>query len=149
MRHEGYRRKGMTIVEILVTLVIIGASFTPIIGMLSMSTHKIYWGGDETHATILASDILEVIRGAPYDAFFWKDEEVGMTLQDIFKKHPIPQTHDLDKYDSRFTIIADVTAAGDLPPSQLKRVKVIVTWKDKKTDKPRSIALVSFYGRPR
>lgn len=140
--------RGLTIVEILVTLVIIGIVFGGIFGAVFMGTKQVYWGGDETLATIYGSDIIEVVRGAPYDAFFWKDEELNMTMADLFNKHPIPQRDDLTKYDSRFTILVDVTAAGDLPPAAMKMVRVRVQWKDKQTEARKEIKLVTFYGPP-
>ncbi|MBI4872573.1 MAG: hypothetical protein HY814_13515 [Candidatus Riflebacteria bacterium] len=144
----GRASAGLTIVEILVTLVIIGLMFGPIFAWIVTSSRAIYWGGDETLATIYASDVIEVIRGAPYDAFFWKDEELNMTLQDIYTKHPIPQRDDLKKYDERFTILADVTVAGDIPPKVMKMVRVRVAWKDKSTQNKRELKLVTFYGPP-
>ncbi|MBI4866150.1 MAG: hypothetical protein HY816_04285 [Candidatus Wallbacteria bacterium] len=148
-RGPGARRWGLTIVEILITLVLIATVFGGVFVLVMHASMRVYRGGDETLATIYASDIIEVVRGSPYEAFFWKEPELGMTLQDVFKKHPIPQRDDLDKYDKRFTILTDVMQAGDVPPAVLKKVRVTVVWKDRTKDTKHEVKLVTFYGPPR
>lgn len=134
----------MTLVEVLVALAVIVTIFTPIFSLLSTSTIRAYRGGDETVATIYANDVLEIIRGAPYDSFLANDQP--MSLQQVLYEHNIPTGYELDKYEDRFTVSAKVSPVEGYPPEFIKQVTVEATWQSRqKKDKTLFVRLVTFY----
>ena len=138
----------MTMVEVLVTMVIIVLLFGPVFGLIQQGHKRTLRGGDQTIAVIYAADVLELIRGGPYDAFY-KDgsqPEQNLDLKTVFSRSAFFKGYDPAKYDARFDIRVDVGAAGDVPASKLKQVTVWVSWIDKLTKRPaRPIKMVTFY----
>ena len=141
-------RQGMSLVEILVALAVVVTIFTPIIAMVSMATIRAYRGGDETVATIYANDVLEIIRGAPYEAFMPNDQ--WMNMQQILYEHNIPTGYELEKYEKRFVVAAKVSEIEGYPPQLMKQVTVEVKYKPRikkrgKEDEEKSVVLTSFF----
>lgn len=129
--------RGMSMVEILVTLAVVTLMFGPIFTMLQSSHLRTVRGGDETIATVYAADVIELVRGGPYEAFF-KDggtPDKDVPLKDVFARSNFFKGYDYEKYDKRFTITVDVGPAGELEPAKMKMVTVKVTWEDKVTKK--------------
>jgi len=140
-------RAGFTIIEILITLVLVTLLFIPIVQLMQLGTKRVYRGGDETLATIYAADIIELIRGGPYEAFYenGQKEEKGLDLKEVFGRSPFFKGYDPSSYIDRFTIAVDVGPAGEIPPKKLKQVRVTVAWKERTTENPKSIKMVTFY----
>ena len=143
------RRRGLSIVEILVTLVVVTLLFGPIFALLQSSHRRTLRGGDETIATIYAADVIELVRGGPYEAFF-KDggnPDKDVPLKEVFARSNFFKGYDYSKYDDRFTITVDVGPAGELEPSKMKQVTVKVTWEDKVTKSltTNPVILATFY----
>jgi hypothetical protein len=139
--------RGLTLVEILVTLVVVTFLFVPIFALIQMGHLGSLRGGDETIATVYAADIIELVRGGPYEAFF-KDgatPDKGLPLKDVFARSNFFKGYDAEKYSERFHVTVDVGPAGDLEPSKMKQVIVYVAWDDKVTKKPKGIKLATFY----
>jgi len=138
----------MSLVEILVALAVVITIFTPIFSLLSMATIKAYRGGDETVATIYANDVLEIIRGAPFDAF--PPDDQWMDRKQILYEHNIPTGYELDKYEDRYNLKAKVSEVPGYPPNYIKMVTVQVVFqsrlKGESADKkPKEVTLVTFY----
>lgn len=136
-------------VEILVTLVVISMLFIPMFAMLQSGSRRTLRGGDASLATVYGCDVIELVRGGPYEAFF-KDgaqEEKDLPLRDVFGRSNFFKGYDSSKYDARFTITVDVGKAGDLDPAKMKQVTVKVNWLDKVTNKPTAapVKLITFY----
>lgn len=136
-------RRGLTMVEILITLVVIVAILGPIFLQMRLGTARVYRGGDETLATMYAAEIIETIRGAPYGVFAPNEQE--MTPEQIFKEHNIPEGTDISKYHERFTIRAKVSPVEGYDPLDMKKIEVTVTWEDRTTKRPKSAVLATFY----
>ena len=119
----------MSLIEILMAIALVIVIFTPIIALMSTATIRAYRGGDETIATIYANDVIEIIRGAPYDSFMPKDN--WMSLQQVLYEHNIPTGYELEKYEDRFTVAAKVSSIEGYPSSLIKQVTVKVSWKPK------------------
>ena len=141
-------RKGMSLVEILVALAVVVTIFTPIIAMVSLATIRAYRGGDETVATIYANDVLEIIRGAPYESFMPND--TWMNMHQILYEHNIPTGYELEKYEKRFIVAAKVSEVEGYPPQLMKQVTVEVKYEPrirqkKKANQERTVVLTSFY----
>lgn len=140
-------RHGLTMVEILVTLVVVTFLFVPIFTLIQFSHLRALRGGEETIATVYAADIIELVRGGPYEAFF-KDggtPDKMLPLNEVFARSNFFKGYDWEKYDKKFHITVDVGAAGDIEPSKMKQVIVHVAWDDKMTKRPLSIKLATFY----
>lgn len=137
------RRKAMSMVEVLITLVMVASAFGASFMALSQGTRQVYRGGDETLATIYASEIIETIRGAPYGLFQANDQP--MNPQQIFNEHNIPEGVDISQYSERFGIEATVSTVEGYSPRKMKQVKVVVSWKDRVTKKPKNAVFVTFY----
>lgn len=142
-------KRGLSIVEVLVTLVVVTLLFGPIFLLLQTSHLRTLRGGDETIATIYATDVIELVRGGPYEAFY-KDgaaAEKDIPLKDVFARSNFFKGYDYSKYDQRFTITVDVGPAGELEPSKMKQVVVRVNWEDKVTKKPAKpgVVMATFY----
>lgn len=140
-------RRGLTMVEILVTLVVVTFLFIPIFSLIQMSHLRSLRGGDETIATVYAADIIELVRGGPYEAFF-KDgatPDKMLPLNEAFARSNFFKGYDAEKYDKRFHITVDVGPAGDIEPSKMKCVVVHVAWDDKLTKDTKAIKLATFY----
>jgi prepilin-type N-terminal cleavage/methylation domain-containing protein len=127
LTQKSREKTGMTLVEVLITLAIVVTIFAPIMSMISLSTLKAYRGGDRTVATIYANDLLEIIRGAPYDAFVANDQ--WMTLKQVLYEHNIPSGYFIDKYDTRFSLRAKVSNVEGYPARKIKWVTVECQWK--------------------
>ncbi len=140
---RGRSRRAMTVIEVMVTLVVVVAVIGQIFVLLRQGFLRVYRGGDETLATVYASEILETIRGAPYAAFAPNGQE--MTPEQIFKEHNIPEGTELENYDPRFVITARVSPIEGYDPRDMKKIEVTVTWDDRSTKKPKSAVLVTFY----
>lgn len=136
-------RRGMSMVEVLITLVLITSVIGAIFMALTQGTRRIYRGGDETQATIYASEIIETIRGAPFGVFQANDQP--MTPAQIFNEHNIPEGVDISSYPRRFRIEATVSAVEPYSPDKLKQVKVVVSWDDRASKLPKSAVFVTFY----
>ena len=143
-------RKGMTLVEILITLAIVVSIFAPIMSMISLGTLKAFRGGDRTIATIYTNDLIEIIRGAPYGAFSANDQ--WMNLQQVLYEHNIPTGYMIEKYDDRFSLRAKVSEVEGYPPGKIKWVTVECQWKKRTKRKDNqgqevvnSITLISAY----
>ena len=137
----------MTMVEILVTLAVVTLMFGPIFALVQQATRRTLRGGDASIATIYAADIIELVRGGPYDAFF-KDgttPDDNIALKDVFARSSFFKGYDPDKYDKRFTIVVDVDKAGELDPAKMKQVTVHVQWVDKVTKATQNVLLCTFY----
>jgi hypothetical protein len=134
-------------VEILVTLAILALMFGPLFALIQLSHKRTLRGGDKTIATVYAADIIELIRGGPYDAFLKEGaaEEKGLDLTTVFQRSNFFKGYDVSKYDSRFDVRVDVGPAGDLPRSHMKQVRVTVNWLDTQTKKVDTLKLVSYY----
>ena len=135
--------------EILVTLVIVTLLFGPIFTLLTESHRRTLRGGDDTIGTIYATDVIELVRGGPFEAFY-KDgatPEKDLPLKEVFARSNFFKGYDATKYDDRFTITVDVGPAGELEPSKMKQVVVHVTWTDKVTKKltTQAVTLATFY----
>lgn len=140
-------RRALTMVEILVTLVVVTLLFGPIFVLIQTSHLRTLRGGDESIATIYAADVIELVRGGPYEAFFKEGgaAEKGVLLKDVFSRSNFFKGYDAEKYDKRFAITVDIGPAGELEPSKMKQVVVHVAWKDKVTKKPIEIKVATFY----
>jgi type II secretory pathway pseudopilin PulG len=136
-------RRAMTMVEVLVTLVVIVSIIGPIFAALHQATRRVYRGGDETLATIYGREVLETIRGAPYTAFSPNDQP--MNPEQIFREHNIPEGVDISKYPDRYSIEATVSPVEGYHPTEMKRVKVVVAWNDRTTKKPKNAVFATFY----
>ena len=140
-------RRALSMVEILVTLVVVTLLFGPIFTLIQWSHLRTLRGGDESIATVYAADVIELVRGGPYESFF-KDggtPEKDLPLKDVFSRSNFFKGYDAEKYDKRFTILVDVGPAGDLEPSKMKQIIVKVGWKDKATKTDKVIKLATFY----
>lgn len=137
------RRAGLTIVEVLLTLVLVAGVLGPIFVLMSTGTKRGYRGGDETLATLYATEIVETIRGAPFGAFQANDQP--MSLQQIFNEHNVQEGIDISKYEPRFSIQATVSAIPDYDPRDMKKIEVLVGWKDRATGQDKSVVLATFY----
>jgi hypothetical protein len=140
-------RRGLTMVEILVTLVVVTFLFIPIFSLIQLAQKMGLRGGDESLATVYAADVIELVRGGPYEAFF-KDggnPDKALPLNEVFARSNFFKGYDWEKYDKRFHITVSVSAAGDIEPAKMKQVVVEVAWDDKVTQKPRGIKLATFY----
>ncbi len=137
----------MSLIEILVALAVVVTIFTPIIALVSMATIRAYRGGDDTVATIYGNDVLEIIRGAPYEAFMPNDQ--WMNMQQILYEHNIPTGYELEKYEKRFVVAAKVSEVEGYPPTLMKQITVEVKFpprkKRPKKDEFRTIVLTTFY----
>lgn len=139
--------RALTMVEILVTLVVVTLLFGPIFVLIQSSHLRTLRGGDESIATIYAADVIELVRGGPFEAFFKEGgaPEKALPLKDVFARSNFFKGYDSEKYDKRFAITVDVGPAGELEPSKMKQVVVHVAWKDKVTKKPVEIKIATFY----
>jgi len=147
---KAFKSRGMTLVEVLITLALVVSIFAPIMSMISLGTLKAYRGGDRTIATIYTNDLLEIIRGAPYGAFLANDQ--WMTLKQVLYEHNIPTGYFIEKYDERFSLRAKVSEVEGYPARKIKWVTVECQWKkrikSKKQDEQErvnSIVLISAY----
>ena len=136
-------------VEILVTLVIVTLLFGPIFGMLISAHRRTLRGGDETIAVVYAADVIELVRGGPFEAFY-KDGQTpdkDLELKDVFSRSNFFKGYDVEKYDKRFHITVDVGAAGELEAAKMKQVTVKVSWEDKVTKRTtdHGVILCTFY----
>jgi hypothetical protein len=141
------RVRGMSIVEVLVTLVVVTMLFMPIFLLITQSHRRALRGGDETIATVYATDVIELVRGGPYDAFFPEagSPETNLDLRTVFGRSNYFRGYDASRYDDRFTITVDVGRAGEMDPRKLKEVKVKVAWRDKVSNERKAIKVVTFY----
>jgi hypothetical protein len=138
----------MTMVEILITMVLVVLIFSAIFQLVQISHRRTLRGGDLTIATIYAADVLELVRGGPYEAFFKDGQtpEKDLDLKTVFSRSSFFKGYDPGKYDSRFDIRVSVGPAGEMPPSKLKQVSVTVTWKERLTGRiPHPVKMVTFY----
>lgn len=136
-------RRGLTLVEVLVTLVLIVSAIAAIFVVLQTATRRSYRAGEETLATIYASDIMEAIRGAPYGAFPANGQD--MTPRQVFQEHNIPESSDLATYDEQFSILARVSPVEPYDPSEMKKIEVVVSWESRPAGTPKNATLVTFY----
>ncbi len=133
----------MTMVEVLITLVMVTITIGAIFTALSQGTRIAYRGGDESLATVYATGIIETIRGAPFGTF--EANEQPMNLEQVFNEHNIPAGVDLSEYPSRFQFEATVSPVEGYSPSRMKQVKLVVSWSDRATKKTKSAVFVTFY----
>lgn len=136
-------RRGMTLVEILLTMVMITLVVGAIFTTARQGTMHVYRGGDETLATIYAAEIIETIRGAPFSTFAANGQP--MTPEQVFQEHNIPEGVDISQYPPRFRIEATVSPVEPYSPSKIKHVKVIVNWDDRASQKTKSAIFNTFY----
>lgn len=141
------RTEGLTLVEILVTLVVVTLLAGPIFAVIQFSHLRTLRGGDESIATVYAADVIELVRGGPYEAFFKEGAapEKDLPLKEVFSRSNFFKGYDAEKYDRRFTITVDVGPAGELEPAKMKCIVVKVAWKDKVTKDRIKIKLATFY----
>ncbi len=132
-------RTAFTLVEVLITLLLAVMIFSPIYLMLSHGSIRAYRGSDRNQATIYASDVIEIIRGAPYDAFPPDDKE--LSLEDILKNPAVFGDYDAEGFDPRFRITARVSPLEGYDPNKLKKVLVEVAWKSRLSRKGRKIVM--------
>jgi prepilin-type N-terminal cleavage/methylation domain-containing protein len=145
-------RRGMTLLEILLTLVIISILFVPILNLIQQGSKRSYRGGDMTLATIYAADIMELIRGGPYEAFFpdGEKEDKDLTLKEVFGRSNFFKGYDPENYKSdRFEIRVDVGPAGKLSPKKMKQARIKIQWSERdpgrKDPIKHEIRMVCFY----
>lgn len=139
-------RRAMTLAEILVTLAVITCLFLPIIVMMQTGTIRVYRSADETLATIYATDMVEIIKGAPFLAFL--PDGHWMDLREIFVENAgrIPSGYDPTRYDPRFIIKVKVTPAGkEYSADKIRMVRVVVQWDQRNTKKPKQREVATFY----
>lgn len=137
-------------VEVLITLVVVTLLFGPIFSLLQGSHRRTLRGGNETIATIYAADVIELVRGGPYEAFY-KDggaPDKDVPLKEVFARSNFFKGYDYSKYDARFNVTVSVAAAGELEPSKMKMVTVRVDWEDKVTKKPANPVVLATYYSP-
>lgn len=137
------RRRGMTLVEILLTMVLITLVVGAIFTTARQGTIQVYRGGDETLATIYAAEIVETIRGAPFATFAANGQP--MTPEQIFREHNIPEGVDISQYPDRFRLEATVGPAEPYAPTKMKHIKVIVNWDDRASGNTKSAIFNTFY----
>ena len=142
----------MTLAEVLVTLAVITGLFVPILVLMQTSTIRVYRSSDETLATIYATDMIEIIRGAPFFAF--KPDGKPMGLREIFIEHAgrIPAGYDPSRYDKRFQIEVKVQPAGmeeDYSTNKIRMVWVAVRWKSRRTGQDKTREIATFYTSPK
>lgn len=126
------RRRGFSLIEILVVVLIMGVAFIPLFGMFITGTK----GAEEvTHNTVavnLAAETLEIISNLPFSEL------------DNYAAYQAPP---VDIHGITFTkevSVEDVlTSAGGAPA--LKKIEVSVTWKDKRGE-PRDVVLGTMAG---
>jgi len=124
--------------------------FAPIFVMMQTGTIRVYRSADDTAATIYATDMIEIIRGAPFHAFL--PDNKPMDLHDIFVKHEgrIPRGYDPTRYDKRFSIRARVAPAGaKYSPDKIRMVEVLVQWTDRRTNKLKDRRVATFFTPPK
>ncbi len=144
--HLNANRRGMTLVEVLVTLAVITTLFLPIIIMMQTGTMRVYRSGDETLATIYATDMIEIIRGAPFLAFL--PDGHWMDLREIFVENAgrLPSGYDPSRYDPRFIIKVKIAPAGkEYSADSIRMVRVVVQWNQRNTKRPRQREIATFY----
>lgn len=143
VNHPARRRRGLTFLEILITLVMVSLVAGSIFQLMNTATRAAYRGGDESLATQYGAEIIETIRGAPFGTF--KADERPLTPEMIFKEHNIPEGVDIANYDPRFSIEATVSPVEPYSPREMKKVKVVVSWISRQSKQPRNSVFVTLY----
>lgn len=137
-------RGAFTILEILFGLVLFSLLFGAFMLLSRQGVLQIYKGGDETLATIYASEILETIRGAPFNAFPAND--LPMNLEQIFREHNVPEGVEFENYVEYMNVEAKVSPVPGYDPAKIKQVQVVVAWNDRaNNDLPKNVRLITFY----
>jgi len=112
------KSKGFTLLEVLVSLVILSLSLLALAGLMSITTKNNAFGSNMTEAATLAQDKLEELR-----VLSWGDIPLNQTSSDSPFARPGVQ------YDRRW--IAVLGPNSPAPPNDNeKRVTVTVNWND-------------------
>lgn len=149
------RRKAFTLLEILATIAIATAMIGPIYYMLSQGSRYVYRSADKTYAVLVASDLIEVVRGTDFKVL--PPREQPYSVDEIRQR--ISSGNNLRRnlyfghvYEEDFQIGAFVQDVPDpenlergVKISKLRMVTIVVVWKNKLTDKQDEVRLSSFY----
>lgn len=128
-RHEAPARQrhvaGITIIEVVLSLAIMGISFGAIILGYVMSARRAEWSAYSLAANSLAMQRLEQSRAAKWDLLTTPitDELVAANFQEQRAELDVPITTDNITYATNFTTISTISAN---PP--LKMVRVDCVW---------------------
>jgi len=149
------RRKAFTLLEILATIAIATVMIGPIYYMLSQGSRYVYRSADKTYAVLVASDLIEVVRGTDFKVL--PPREKPYSVDEI--RDRITSGDNLRRnlyfshvYEDDFQVgafvqeIPDPEDLGtDVRIHKLRMVTVVVVWKNKMTDKQDEVRLSSFY----
>jgi len=107
------RAKGFTLIEILISLIILSISLLALAGLMVTTTKNNSFGSHITEAATLAQDKLEEFR-----AMNWKDIQQGTDLVEGSTR-------------IRYTRNWNVREASPNPLKNLKQIEITINWDDR------------------
>jgi len=150
------RTRGFTLIEILATIAIATVMIGPIFYMLSSGSRWVYKSADKTYAVLVASDLIEVVKGTDFSVLPVRDEPYS--VDEIREK--ISTGENLRRnlvfnhtYVEKFSIGAFVQSIpeGEMNKTlsgkgqELRMVTIVVQWENVMTKKEEELRLTSFY----
>jgi prepilin-type N-terminal cleavage/methylation domain-containing protein len=82
-------RKAFTMIEILATITISSVLITPIFYLMNTGSRGVYKSADKTYALIMATDILELVKGIDFEAMPPREEPYNFAeIQQIVSSRP-------------------------------------------------------------
>jgi len=112
------KSNGFTLIEVLISLVILAISLLALAGLMSVTTKNNAFGSNMTEAATLAQDKLEELR-----VLSWNDIPLNQTSSDLPFGRPGAQ------YDRRWTAVLGPNSPAP-PNDNEKRITVTVNWND-------------------
>ena len=140
MRYIGVKildEKGFSLIEILIAITVFAIGILAVGKMQITSIKGNSFANELTSATILAQDKTEELISLPYDTDLLKDSDTdgkaGLDDTNAAADHNDPNNPVNDRYNIFWNI------ATDYPINNTKKIRIIVSWTDKGTEKKVSI----------
>jgi Tfp pilus assembly protein PilV len=124
-----YRRMGFTLMEVVISVLIMGLAFGGIIVAYTQSASRAEWAGYSLAAQAQAVQLMEQVRAAAWDtmAIPEVDQTTNIPAVTAFTLDiPISGTNAV--WMTNYTSVSTIVLATNTPPTKVKMIRVDAAW---------------------